>query len=221
MKLTEPLPKGIPDKAEPFDCTSREAIKLEVPQRQINSPFLEVLEARESNRIATELPLPILSEFLWYGARSKSTEIGRAGLITAHRASPSAGGLHPIEILIVEPSLGRISRYDPLRHSLQIIDTKFAALADYLKTISDAIPGNRGTILQFIGNAALTEAAYNNSESLLWRDCGCLISILALCATALDLSFCPAGVLGTAIIEPLGLGKHWLPCGAALIGLKV
>jgi hypothetical protein len=50
-------------------------------------------------------------------------------------------------------------------------------------------------------------AVYENADSLILRDAGCLVSTLCLCAEWLDLAACPLGFLGEDMVTPLGFPR--------------
>ncbi len=101
-----------------------------------------------------------------------------------------------------------------------------AADPDGLRSERDAIlgilPACEAALVLFLADAAKTEAAYDDAESLIWRDAGTLLATLHLAATASGLGFCPLGVLGHAAARVLFPREpRVFDCGAAAIGIAV
>jgi SagB-type dehydrogenase family enzyme len=140
------------------------------------------------------------------------------------RLTASAGALHPIETVLFERrGSGRVMRYDPSNHRLELLATKDAgALKRLAENCTDIAPDARGTALILIGDLGRVSGVYENPTSLLWRDAGALLQTLALCARAYRLAFCPLGALGTEILKAVDLGQHnSVAVGIAMIGRPV
>ncbi len=71
-----------------------------------------------------------------------------------------------------------------------------------------------------VANTNRAEAAYEGSESLVWRDAGCVMMTLHLVAEYLGLAFCPVGVLGTALVRALGEPSGWVAAGTCVVGTR-
>ncbi len=75
----------------------------------------------------------------------------------------------------------------------------------------------QATLLTLAAEHGRTETAYERSDSLTWRDAGCLLATLQLVSVWLGLAACPLGVLGDAIVaacDPTGL-----LCGAGVLAV--
>jgi SagB-type dehydrogenase family enzyme len=181
--------------------------------------FRSVLDRRTSVRDVDAPSFDQLGAFLWHGARVRATAIGSRGR-WERRAAPSAGGLHPIELFVLEYNATRLFRYDPLRHCLDsLADLDVGGLAKVHDGFATLAPESRGAFLIFLGNRALVDARYYNGDSLLARDAGALIATLHLVATALDLGFCALGLLGTRLGGAVSLPSELVPLGTALVGV--
>jgi hypothetical protein len=138
----------------------------------------------------------------------------------SRRASPSAGALHPIEVVLV-PSIGsaRIFRYNPWNHVLEALQIEDQ---DEIRTFNTdcahALPDAHGISLVMLGQPSCVAACYDDPMSLLWRDSGALLQTLFLTAVAFRLAFCPLGVLGHQIVRAIGLSEL-SAVGVARIGL--
>ena len=63
-----------------------------------------------------------------------------------------------------------------------------------------------------------TSAKYQHGESLIWRDAGILLAVMALIAEALDYSFCPLGITGEPWADQLATSGVLMGVGLALVG---
>ena len=109
--------------------------------------------------------------------------------------------------------------YDPLAHQLDILVPKVLNnLCELAHAAGEIVPHARGTAVVLLADAARVAAAYDNPQSLLWRDAGALLQTLFLAATAFRLAFCPLGILGHEVVQALGLKKRITAAGVAMIG---
>jgi SagB-type dehydrogenase family enzyme len=136
------------------------------------------------------------------------------------RLSPSAGALHPIEVLLVIGTVNpRIARYDPLGHSLDLLRLRDAsAMHDLLAKVREIVPQANGTTIVLVGDERRVGAKYENPESLFWRDAGALLQTMSLVATANRLACCFLGILGVDALRAIGLQDRLTPTGVAVIG---
>lgn len=136
------------------------------------------------------------------------------------RASPSAGALHPIELILV-PSTGapRVFRYNPWDHSIEkliLADENEVRL--FNAQCAAALPNATAMSLVLLGRPALVASCYDDPLSLLWRDAGAVLQTLSLTATAFQLAFCPVGMLGHQIVRAIGMESEFTAVGVARIG---
>lgn len=136
-----------------------------------------------------------------------------------HRASASAGGLHPIDLLLLLPERDEVLLYDPLCHALGALALRDAdALHSFRGDVAAILPGAEGAVLALVADPTRTGRAYNDSESLVWRDAGCLLATLHLCAEWLELSFCPLGILGQDLARAIAEPDIVFAAGVCLVG---
>ena len=170
------------------------------------TPFGEVLESRRS-AVAGSIGWQEVGELLWYaiGVRGYDDR-GRAGIRTEWRPTPASGGLHAISTVCISGVPDEAPRlYDPNDHALDVLDADSSAIAaanadDLVGMVGVA----RGCTMRLIADSAKIEAAYENYESLLLRDAGCIIATVCLCAEWLGLRACPLGFLGQALVPAFG-----------------
>jgi Nitroreductase family len=137
------------------------------------------------------------------------------------RPSPSAGALHPIDIALVDwRGALRLMRYDSFSHQLEILGPLKVLddLHEFTGATEEIVSSARGTAVVLLGDVARVAAAYDNPDTLFWRDAGALLQTLFLAATAFRLAFCPLGILGHQVVQALGLEQRLIAAGVALIG---
>jgi SagB-type dehydrogenase family enzyme len=195
--------------------------ELAAPAVLNDIPFICILERRRSIAPSREASRDDLAALLWHGARVRETGTGRFGPSWQHRAAPSSGGIHPIHLFVRNRCSDDIKLYDPLRHALlSIATTNRGSLLVLDEQVNAAAPRAIGTTLLLIANASETAAAYENADSLVWRDAGAFMMALQLVAEYLELAFCPVGVLGTALIDALALPAGWVAAGTCVVGAR-
>jgi hypothetical protein len=177
--------------------------------------FFDVLDARRSATGAT-LPTERLSSLLWHSMRLRERRPGRFGIGRESRSSPSAGGLHPIRLLVLPVDGADGGIYDDHRHALAPVND--AALNLNRASIAEILETAQGTTIQFAVDATLVGACYDNPESLIWRDAGALAATMCLVATALDLTATPVGRIGDFIVKAASMPDGFVGAGAVHIG---
>jgi SagB-type dehydrogenase family enzyme len=176
-------------------------------------PFSAVLDRRSSQRDFGELSRANLGSLLWHAARVRSTDRGQ------HRSAPSAGGLHPIEFVVLEPPFQHAFLYDPVRHALgELADIDSQLLADACGAMVAVLPLARGTFIVALADFERTGALYEEPDSLVWRDAGCALATLHLTAAWLSLGSCLLGIVGAAVAEVVGRDGRVRPVGAIAVG---
>lgn len=185
--------------------------------KQIDRPdtgFFDVLDERRSC-VGKPLCVDQLSSVLWHSTRLRNRRLGRFGIGQESRSAPSAGGLHPIRLLILPLEQGDGALYDDHADALIAInpEAKMANRDSIIAIFGDAC----GVTIQFAADRDLVAACYDNPISLIWRDAGALTATICLVATALKLAVSPVGRLGTGIVEAAGLPSGFIGAGAVHI----
>ncbi|WP_374588713.1 nitroreductase family protein [Ideonella dechloratans] len=164
--------------------------------------FREVALGRRSRRAFAGLTRKALSQFLELTCRTQRVRELAPGLKLSQRPAPSAGAIHPIHVLIVEPQAERVHRYDPLGHALAPVESplNLRALRD---AVGQVLAPQSGTIVLLAAEPSRTAAKYEESSSLVWRDAGALIGVMALAAESLGLAFCALGITGEPFVSQL------------------
>jgi nitroreductase family protein len=125
----------------------------------------------------------------------------------SRRPSPSAGAIHPLDVLIIDGAQRspRVLRYDSRQHALDLLELADSGmLAPFAFQVREILPDALGTSLVLLGQAAKVAARYEHPMSLLWRDAGVLLQTLFLTAAAFRLAFCPLGILGHEVVHAIG-----------------
>jgi len=190
-------------------------IYLPLPEVKKDRGFFDVIEARRSRRDFAPLEAEDLSTVLWFTAKTFSSRREEGGYLWQHRPTPSAGGRHPIDILIKNqhPDRDAFYLYDSLAHALcklEIYDEE--AGEELLCEIETALPIGGATIMCFVAQFDRALSKYEYGESLVWRDSGALLTSIYLVAEALELSCCGLGITGEPWTARL-LGAQNVVCG--------
>ena len=214
----DPRPRRVPkENVQPIQWPVSRTLGCGVIVPPAERSFVDILEARRSQRVMRQTSLRELVNAIAFGTRPRqkmeSDVFGRS-----QRPSPSAGALHPIEVLLVRGT-SRVLRYVPLEHQLQLLYvSRPELLTEFAEDCQDVLPDAPVTAIVLVGDVTRVAAVYSRPESLLWRDSGALMQTLALVATAYRLAFCPLGILGGPVVHALGLAARVSALGVALIG---
>lgn len=215
----EPRPRARIRPYEPHAWRVLRTLRLGNPVPPPEAGFSEILGARRSARRMVRAPLRETGNWLGFVQAIRHTTATEPVLRT-RRLSASAGGLHPIDLVLATAAgRPRAFRFDPQAGALQqLAPADEAGLRRELAAARAICPGADADIVVLVADAAKTRAAYERSSSLLWRDAGCLLQTLHLCATAFRLSFCPLGIEGRALLRSIAGDDPLRPAGVGLIG---
>jgi hypothetical protein len=216
----EPQPRNPVLPWSPFTPAIASIEPLVRPSSSPSAQFLEVLEQRRSG-VGSPVTWSRLADLLWYAAGVRgSADAGRAGLPIHWSTTPTAGGLYCIRIVCVPDDGSPAKLYDPLAHQFLVLaaDASRVGLANR-EAVKAVVGADHGCTLRLVGDWAKLSAAYSNAESLLFRDAGCLVATIGLCAVWLGLSTCPLGFLGSSLVAELGFpAERFRGAGAIQIG---
>lgn len=203
-RLSEPgvLDPEIP--YSPFGFPVRSTQYLPIPTDFPERSFIEVLQERRSRRCFGQLSPMALSTLLWFSSKSWDSAPVPGGFRWQHRGVPSAGGRHPIHILVL-PAIGRDSRaqvYDPTAHALlELNGSREHLISEFVESLNQIIPLGGGTVLWFIAEYPRTLCRYFDGESLVWRDAGALLAGISFLAEAMQLNCCAIGATGDLWVQ--------------------
>ena len=223
LKLKEPIPVSRNEEFTPFAFSKEWVSYLPIPDRVESPPVLDVLERRQTHRTFRALNRSGLSSLLWHSAKTHEMRRREDGCFWQHRAVPSAGGCHPIHILVLPPKLdgSTLVAYDSVAHALiELRDVLPSTIRNFRNEVEQIVRPQDGTILIFAADYSQTYRSYQNAESLVWRDAGVLLMGLAIVSEAFELNFCPLGTTADAFVEK-AFGS---PClggvGACIVGAR-
>lgn len=218
IDLGDPSPKAVPDRYAPIGWPLGEVCQLtpfwEVPNRSLG----EVFEARVSHREFGLLGEKELSAFLWIACRTRGVGPSELGFDLEHRAAPSAGAIHPIHIVVKRPADDRWWLYESRAHHLVELKYAHTKLSGLYEASCSVLDAELATRFLFLAEHGKTLAKYQDGCSLIWRDAGALLGVMALTAAALDLNFCPLGITGEPWAATLSDQGKLAGVGLALLG---
>lgn len=198
-----PRPRVKPSPAGTLNVPAIGVVRLARPSLDLRGqPFFDVLNSRVTRYGSNKVALGELSELLWHSARQRpAAEAGSRA--RDHRAYPSAGGIHPVEIL-VQDIAGQptyLYRYEPRNHSLIILKNP-ASLCESLQIEASSCLATRpATLIWLVVVPDRTAAKYENASSLVLRDVGLVLGTIGLTATAMGLWPVPLGVTGEPFVS--------------------
>lgn len=202
-----------------FEFSSRYYLPISRETQLID--FFKVVMNRRSRRSFMPLDCKALGALLWHSNKTISQKELGNGHVWQHRPTPSAGGRHPIDLLIFSAD-GGAHVYDPIAHALDKLSTEMAESLSILKGKALEIVGVRdATVIYFIAHIAYLSGAYTEATSLIYRDAGALGATMALVSEALGLNFCILGNTGEPFVSRAfaSIGKlHGV--GACLVGFR-
>lgn len=197
---------------------------LPAPEQEIGREIGAVLSARRTRRVFKPISLDDLSLLLWHSARAASVSDPSAYTRWQHRPVPSAGGRHPIDLLVLRKCEGfwQVYLYNPISHSVSKLALRGGTSPDqFVDRINKVVPVGQATVIWFGAQFDRTMSKYKNGESLVWRDAGALISIISIVAEALEMNSCALGVTGEPWLSSLlDSGKNVVGAGGMLIGCR-
>ena len=202
--LGNPRPLPAPDPYIPIVWPDGEAVPLPAwqPGSVDELSFAQLVARRRTRRSFGKLKSEHLGALLDLSCRVHQTGEASLGFPITRRPTPSAGAIHPIHLLLINPGEATWYRYDAFTHALKAVkansDPREARIA-----MEAIVPAADATLIVFAAEVGKVAARYAHPASLIWRDAGVLLGFLAMSAEALDLSFCTLGVTGEPWVSQL------------------
>ncbi len=218
IDLADPLPRATPEPYTPLMWEVGEIRALPFMSEAPDRSFSEVLDARVSHREFSFVNDHQLGSFLWMACRTRGTGVSNLGFDLEHRATPSAGAIHPIHVVVKRPSDDRWWLYEPRAHQLLELKHAPAKLAGLYDLSMQVLEGAQATRFLFLAEPGKTLSKYQDGCSLVWRDAGTLLGVMALTAAAQGLNFCPLGITGEPWACTLADQGKLAGVGLALLG---
>lgn len=219
VDLGNPCPRSEPRHYSPLVWPVGQRIPLPVAKSisGLSKPIADVLLHRRTKREFSPLNAEMLGALTWLTCQTQRTGKEDLGFPLSLRPCPSAGAIHPIHLLVIGPRGDGWFRYDSVSHSLNEVKTEVDP-QEVLDAMQAVLPAPHATLLILAAEPGMTGAKYEAPASLIWRDAGVLIGVLAMAAEALDLSFCPLGVTGDPWVRQLLDQSGLAGVGAAFVG---
>jgi SagB-type dehydrogenase family enzyme len=227
ISLGNPRPRPEPQQYAPVQWTESDLLgfqELGLPCMSLKtaSPEASFAELISRRRTRYELGIPpgqAVEDLLRLTCQVQVQLDGPHGFRLSNRPVPSAGGIHPIHVVLHAPGSNQVHRYDPFQHGLRKIestlDTQKLRSAMY-----EVVPADQAVLLLLVAEPGMTAAKYADASSLIWRDAGVLLAGLIFAAEALGLNFVPLGVTGDPWAGQLVSQPGLYGVGAALIGFS-
>lgn len=216
----EPHPRCEPAPWQPIDWPVRRTVALRSLPPTPSARFSDVMAYRRSERRMTALPLGQVLDVLRFSSALRSGWIYKG--IDRHKAPAiSGGGLHGIHLVIAPHAMhARLFRYDRAADQLEALNVaRPERIINLFGQACACLPEANGTIVGLIADHAKYIAAYEEGESLIWRDSGALLQVIAMSAFAFGFACCPLGLHGVEIVESLNVrADRLLACGLLQIG---
>ena len=208
----------------PFVYLSLEKITLpRITSSKHQNDFLDVLRERRSVKQLGGCTIEKLSEILFHAVKPYTICKDDYDMTVYRSASPSAGGRHPIDILVGLPENEgrRLFLYEPLSHSLRRLDVPVELQREFFDDISQTLPLGDSVLIWFSIQYMRTASKYNDYESLVWRDAGAQLCCLQQVAKYVGLDSCPIGYLAEETFEKMFNCATLISGGGMIIGLKI
>lgn len=182
--------------------------------------FLQVFKERRSIKRLGSCSLDALSQLLYYAFKPYMISIDDYGVTVYRSASPSAGGRHPIDILV--GLLGGGSRklylYQPVSHSLRRLTISEEKQQLFFSDVENTLPFGESMLLWFSIQYMRTASKYTDYMSLIWRDVGAQLCCLQQAAKYVGLDSCPIGYLAEDTFDRLFESDALLSGGGLIVG---
>lgn len=204
IELASPVPRTEPYPCRPFSYRTGPKQYLRIPDFPLSDPgFFATITSRRTRREFSEPPHDRFAEFLWYSAKVWSASIERNSNRWQHRTSPSSGGIHCVDLLILEHDQDSVMLYEPVAHAIQELSVDRQIVRRFMQEVEKAGDLDGARIIWFAADFELMLSRYENGESLVWRDVGALVSTMCFVAEALQFACCPIGMTGEPYISAL------------------
>lgn len=191
--------------------TDAQLAHVRLPEPDAVTPLSPILARRRSVREygAELLTVTQVSHFLWESARVRGV-IGAGRNETTHRASPSAGARHSLEMFLLARDIvglgSGVYHYDPYDHSLSQVDTYTQAICDLQSRLICSPMRISEPPAISIYLTSLPERVTWKYEAMalsaIYRDTGCLMQTMYLVATDLGLAPCSVAAIDNPVSIP-------------------
>ncbi|SRX76389.1 nitroreductase family protein [Aequorivita antarctica] len=218
--MKNPKPKNSNDEFHPFKYPFSTKTKLNRDFKAREGDFLDVLLTRRSSQKLGYIALEGIAELLYFTNKIHSISIDDSRFLISKRTVPSAGGRHPVDILVSMPSESArfLQYYNPIDHSLSELSISKDKQKSFFMEVNENLPIADCCLIWFSIQTKKTQSKYENAESLYWRDAGALIYCIQIVSTYLGFKSCPLGGLAIETFNSLFKTNNLISGGGILIG---
>lgn len=216
------LEKPIPFEPYLYDVASEMRLpEIEVTLSQ--KDFMDVFSGRRSFKQLGKCPMEALSQVLYYAVKPYCIGQDDYGVTVYRSAAPSAGGRHPIDVLVgLKEGVGRcLYLYQPLNHSLRKLVIAEELQRHFFADVEETLPFEESTLLWFSIQYMRTSSKYTEPMSLIWRDVGAQLCCLQQAAKYVGMDSCPVGFLAEDSFERMFSTDKLMSGGGMIIGKKM
>lgn len=209
---------------ESYWYEGNEEIKL--PKMVADFPskdFLDVFSSRRSVKRLGECHIDALSYMLYYAVRPYRIGMDDYGVTVYRSAAPSAGGRHPIDVLVglVENGKRSLFLYQPLNHSLKRLSVEEKLQREFYNDIEQTLYLGDSALLWFSIQYMRTASKYSDYMSLIWRDVGAQLCCLQQAAKYVGLDSCPIGYLAEDTFDAMMQSNLLMSGGGLIVGKSI
>lgn len=222
--MSGPTVRELPLEFTPYMYKLGKTIKLPgVEESQGTVDFLTVLKERRSVKQLGKCTLEKLSQILYYGVKPYCIGVDDYGMTVYRSAAPSAGGRHPIDILVgLKEGDGRhLYLYLPLSHSLRQLEVEKELVEVFFDDVEHTLPMGESVLLWFSVQYMRTASKYTGYMSLVWRDLGAQLCCLQQVAKYVGTDSCPIGYLADDTFNAMFQTELLISGGGMIIGDKM
>lgn len=216
------LEKPIPFEPYLYDVASE--MRLPRPtERLAQKGFLQVFSERRSVKQLGDCPLEDLSQVLFYAIKPYCIGQDDYGVTVYRSAAPSAGGRHPIDVLVglKEGEERRLYLYQPISHSMRRLNISEEMQQRFYADIEDTLPFGKSALMWFSVQYMRTASKYTEPMSLIWRDIGAQLCCLQQAAKYVGMDSCPIGYLAEETFHGMFSTDKLLSGGGLIIGRNI
>lgn len=204
-----------------YDCGEEIRLpKVEIKARETS--FVDVFSERRSVKNLGICPLEMLSQILYLAVKPYTIGQDDYGVTVFRSAAPSAGGRHPIDVLVGQKEEGerRLYLYKPLKHSLRRLMVAAELQRAFFESVEETLPLGESVMLWFSMQYMRTASKYTGYESLVWRDAGAQLCCLQQAAKYVDIDSCPIGYLAEETFGAMFKTDKLMSGGGLIIGKR-
>lgn len=219
QKFDDPEPIATKKRKPSISVPCRQWIELPRRFPIVTDELVDALDRRTSRRQFGPLEQQQISNLLWFTLRE--TRRSSVNPNQSFTPTPTAGGLASVRTIVVGNE-GTAWIYNARTHRAGVLLVSSAAIEKIFREANAFFEMDHGSILLYFADRALLERHYRNPESLVLREAGATVGLMAVMSEALGLAFCALGTQATEwICALLGVSEEAvIPGGAAVVGSR-